>query len=79
MDNELIQLTNKKIFESPYIKEIIDCSDDFSILDGLLELPGFEFVQQTIKQTFMARLRIIFFNNYQLSVIRGRGSFGGDQ
>lgn len=79
MNKEIIQAIDNKIFESSYIKEIIDLSDDFSRLGDLPELPGFEFIYRTIKDISMARMRIIFFNNYELSVIRGTLSYGGDQ
>lgn len=79
MQKELIQFTDKKIFESPYIKEIIDLSDDFTEAKKFAKELGGGILDNMFDSLNMARMRIVFKNDFQLSVIRGQRSHGGEQ
>lgn len=73
MNKEVAVSHSTPVFDSPYIKEIHDLSDDFSDIERLLKEFGFD------ESVSMARMRIIFHNDFQMSVIRGARSFGGSE
>ena len=71
MNKDVSVLHSPPVFTSPYIKEIIDLSEDHSDIEKLLSEFGFT------ESLSMARMRILFYNDFQMSVIRGAQSFGG--
>lgn len=74
MNREVSVSQSPPEFDSIYIKEIHDFSDDFSYIRECFKKSGLsdDWVPAEIQ-----RIRIIFHNNYQISIIRGSNTFGG--
>ncbi len=51
---------------------------DFNKISGLVNA---DFIEQIVDKSdsFMKRIRVYFKNGHELSIIRGHGSFGGEQ